>query len=149
MFETRNILYFDPFYFKNGNTAKAKYFIVLKIIENKVIIASLPSSKDYIPFFVEIKHGCIELPDMNFNCFIITPEIQVTECGKHFPRNTFLYGQHIDDYDMVFMKELYPLENTDYIIWGKMEKSLFIRLITCFLRSKSIKRKYKAILASE
>jgi len=30
MLEEGNIIYFDPFYFKNGNTAKRKYFIVLK-----------------------------------------------------------------------------------------------------------------------
>jgi hypothetical protein len=25
-----NIIYFEPFYFKNGNTAKEKYLLVLK-----------------------------------------------------------------------------------------------------------------------
>jgi hypothetical protein len=146
MFEIRNILFFDPFYFKNGNTAKAKYFIVLKIIENKAILASLPTSKDHIPYFVELKDGCVDLPDININCFVITPEMQVTECGKHFQQNTFLYGQHIDDFEIALMKELYPLENTDFIIWGKMKKQLYIQMIRCFLNSKSIKRKYKAIL---
>jgi hypothetical protein len=28
MLEEGNIIYFDPFYFKNGNTAKPKYFLV-------------------------------------------------------------------------------------------------------------------------
>ena len=147
MFEARNILFFDPFYFKNGNTAKAKYFVVLKIIKDKAILASLPTSKDHIPGFIELKDWCIELPDININCFIITPETQVTECGKHFPRNTFLYGQHIDDFDIAMLHELYPLENTDFVIWGKMEKLLYNKIINCFLHSKSIKRKYRAILA--
>ena len=49
MFETGTIIYFAPFYFKNGNTAKPKYFVVLKNIENKSVIASLPTRKDSIP----------------------------------------------------------------------------------------------------
>ena len=148
MFEPRNILYFDPFYFKNGNSAKAKYFIVLKCIEDRAILASLPTSKDYIPNHIKQNDGCIEMPDINLNCFVITPETSVTECGKHFPRNTFLYGQNIDDFEIAYMKELYPLENTDYQIWGKMKQGLYRKLIACFLNSKSIKRKYKTILAS-
>ena len=27
MLETRNIIYFTPFYFRNGNAAKNKYFV--------------------------------------------------------------------------------------------------------------------------
>jgi hypothetical protein len=30
MFDEGTIIYFDPFYFKNGNAAKPKYFVVLK-----------------------------------------------------------------------------------------------------------------------
>jgi len=32
MYSLKNILYFKPFYFKNGNPAKNKYFIVLWFI---------------------------------------------------------------------------------------------------------------------
>jgi len=146
MFEIRNILFFDPFYFKNGNSAKAKYFIVLNCIDNKVVLASLPTSKDHIPNSIKPKSGCIDMPEINLNCFFITPDVCVTECGKHFSRNTFLYGQNIDDYDVEMMKELYPLENTNYIVWGKMKKKLHNKLINCFINSKSIKRKYRALL---
>ncbi|SDG02103.1 hypothetical protein SAMN04487996_114155 [Dyadobacter soli] len=42
-----DILYFDLFYFKNGKTPKAKYFIVLKTTGTTTVIASLPSSRDF------------------------------------------------------------------------------------------------------
>ena len=146
MFEPRNILYFDPFYFKNGNKAKAKYFVVLKLIENRAVLASLPTSKDYIPAFQEIQDGCIEIPESNFNCFAIPAAAYVTECEKSFPKKTFLYGHNIDEYDIKLMKELYPLENINFEIWGKMKQCLFDDLICCFRCSKTVKRKYKRIL---
>jgi hypothetical protein len=49
VFEEGNIIYFDPFYFKNGNTAKPKYFVVLKNFNKNSILASLPTRKDTIP----------------------------------------------------------------------------------------------------
>jgi hypothetical protein len=49
MIEERNLIYFDPFYFKNGNTAKPKYFVVLKQLGSKSVLASLPTRKDNIP----------------------------------------------------------------------------------------------------
>ncbi|CAM3550218.1 hypothetical protein [Aequorivita lipolytica] len=146
MFEEGAIIYFDPFYFKNGNTAKPKYFIVLKNQANKNILASLPTRTDSIPKMEEIENGCIELPSINLNCFVISNNIQVTECGKSFDFKTHIYGHQIDDYDIEFLKEIYPLENTDYEIWGKMKNELFLSLIACLRNSKSVKRKYLKIL---
>ena len=31
MYNAGNILYFTPFYFKNGSTAKPKYFVILEM----------------------------------------------------------------------------------------------------------------------
>lgn len=60
MFSERDIIYFDPFYFKNGNTAKPKYFVVLKNIDNKKLIASLPTRTASIPRDMYVEDGCIE-----------------------------------------------------------------------------------------
>ncbi|MGF1565418.1 MAG: hypothetical protein ACFCUH_08625 [Flavobacteriales bacterium] len=49
MFQEATIVYFDPFYFKNGNVAKPKYFIVLKRFNEQQLLASLPTRKDAIP----------------------------------------------------------------------------------------------------
>lgn len=146
MFEERTIIYFDPFYFKNGNTAKAKYFVILKKIDGKNIIASLPTRKDYIPEKELIKDGCIEVADINLNCFVISNTTIVTDCGKIFDFPTHLYGHQIDEYEIDLMNEIYPLEGTDYFIWGKMRSAIFQDLINCFKNSKSTKRKYKKLL---
>lgn len=142
MFAKGTIVYFDPFYFKNGNTAKAKYFVVLKNDGQKNIIASLPTRKDSIPSANIIQNGCLELPDINLNCFVISKNQTVTDCGKCFDFTTYLYGYEIDEYDISLMEEIYQNEGSDYIIWGQMESNLFVNLITCFKSSKSVKRKY-------
>lgn len=148
MFEEGYIIYFNPFYFKNGNTAKPKYFIVLKNQDAHSILASLPTRRDSIPQKEEIENGCIELASINLNCFVLSNKIQVTECGKMFDFKTYIYGHQIDVYEIAYFKEIYPLENTDYEIWGKMKDELFNSLIDCLKNSKSVKRKYKKILVN-
>lgn len=65
MFEQGNLLYFEPFIFKNGAKPKNKYMVVLgKDIDRNMIIASLPTSKDHVPGDMEVKAGCLELPDL-------------------------------------------------------------------------------------
>lgn len=146
MFEEGTIIYFDPFYFKNGNTAKPKYFVVLKHQYKQNLLASLPTRTDSIPEKEEIDNGCIELPSINLNCFVFSQEIEITECGKMFDFKTHIYGHQIDVYEIEFLKEIYPLEGTDYVIWGKMKDPLFVSLIECLKNSKSVKRKYRKIL---
>ncbi|MBU4537171.1 MAG: hypothetical protein L6264_00020 [Weeksellaceae bacterium] len=146
MFPAGHIVYFDPFYFKNGNTAKPKYFVVLKTDGNKSLIASLPTRTDAIPANESILNGCIELPGINLNCFVISSDQIITECGKRFTFTTYLYGHQIDDYDIEKMKEIYPNEGSDYVVFGKMKSELFKNLIDCFKTSLSVKRKYKKLL---
>ncbi len=138
-----NIIYFDPFYFKNGNTAKPKYFVVLKIIDTKSILASLPTRKNLIPFSNDLKEGCIELPEINLNCFVFKENIPITTCEKSFQFNTFIYGHQLDDYEIDLLNENHPNEGIDYEVWGKMKNEIFIELINCLKNSKSIKHKYK------
>ncbi len=146
MLTQRNILYFTPFYFKNGAPPKNKYFIVLSAQNDKIVLASLPTSKDYVPNFVEADCGCVEVPDADFNCFIITPEQVITECGKQMPRKTYIYGQEILDDKTEKLKEQYQIENTDYVVFGKMKPDFFNSLIQCLKASNSVKNKYKKLL---
>lgn len=146
MFTEGTIIYFTPFYFKNGKPAKNKYFVVLKNTGTNCLIASLPSSQDHVPSYAQKSHGCIECEEAKFNCFVIAPTFKVTQCGKSFPLTTYLYGHQLDEYTIQFLEELYPNPIADYEIWGQMETSLFQELITCFKKSKSVKNKYKKIL---
>ena len=146
MFEEGNIIYFDPFYFKNGNTAKPKYFVVLKNFNKNSILASLPTRKDTIPNNVNLEFGCNEISEININCFYIPKKSIITIDNKSFDFNTYLYGFQIDDYEINFLNEIYPNEGLDYFIWGKIKKDIFENLLECFKNSKSVKRKYKNIL---
>ena len=147
MFEEGNILYFTPFYFKNGKSAPApKFFIVLKEVDSHSILASLPTKKDSIPAEYVTQYGCVELPEINFNCFVISDKIEVTNCGKRFDLPTHIYGYQINIHEVSLMKEIYPIEGTDYIIWGKMKKNIFAELIKCLKESNAVPQKYIKIL---
>ena len=147
MFAEKDIVYFDPFYFKNGNKAKPKYFVVLKSVGEESIIASLPTRNDHIPEKHMLSYGCVEVPEININCFVISSETIITECGKTFDFPTHIYGSGIDSYEKTALKEIYPIKGTDFTIWGRMTDKSYNELITCLSTSKSVKRKYKKILS--
>lgn len=71
---------------------------------------------------------------------MISNDIEVTECGRYFDFKTHIYGHQIDVYEIEFLQEIYPLENTDYEIWGEMKSEIFILLIECLSISKSVKK---------
>lgn len=148
MFTEGSILFFDPFYFRNGNTAKAKYFIVLKVMDEKVVLATLPSSQDYVPATVVDADvsPCIEIPDANFNCYFLKAGRIVTTNHWAFPKNTFLYGHQLDEYEIATLQDIYPIEGIDFEHIGTLSPQVFTEIIACFRKSASVKRKYKKLL---
>ncbi|MDP1813704.1 MAG: hypothetical protein Q8K92_04585 [Leadbetterella sp.] len=110
------------------------------------LIASLPTRRDSIPSTSSTNISCVEIPEFNFNCFVLSNTIEITTCGKMFDFPTYLYGYQIDDYDINLLKDIYPNEGSDYSFWGKMKDYLFDQLIDCFKNSKAVKRKYKNLL---
>src|SRR5690554_8158991 len=90
------IIYFTPFYFKNGRSApKPKYFIVLKKANDKSILASLPTRKDSVPNYITSEGitGCFEHKDISFNSFRFDTKTIITKNGKCFDFPTFAYGE--------------------------------------------------------
>lgn len=147
MYIPGNIIYFDPFYFKDGSASKPKYFLVLKIIGSNVILASLPSSKDHLPRHLEINHGCLEVPEGNINCYVFKANNVVTTNNWAFPMDTFLYGQWLDEYEIVQLADIYPVDGIDYQVIGQLTGQELNKLIHCFTQSASVKRKFKRLLA--
>lgn len=147
MLTERQLVYFDPFYFENGAPAKAKYFIVLRVIKSsKVVLASLPSSKDYIPSIISRNKGCVESKERNINCYCFPPDEDFTECGFQFNFPTFLYGAQLNDHSISHLKDVYPLKGIDYEIIGKIKRKIFDDILNCFKKSSTVKRKYKKVL---
>jgi hypothetical protein len=143
MYTPGKILYFDPFYFKNGNAAKPKYFIVLYHDLATAVLACLPTRKDHVPAALVLEHGCINSDEINFNCYHFHAGIPITTNGWSFAEPTFVYGSQIDTYRLNLLKETYQVEGVEYEIIGTLKKDEFKRLIECFIKSGSVKRKYK------
>ena len=141
----RNLLFFPDFYFKNGGH-KAKYFLVLKVSDDNTVLASLPSSQDYVPAYAEGQTDCIDIPEASFNCFRFEKDVRVTEDSNFcFSKTTFLYGQLLDFYDNQYFDD-YPVEGIDYEIKGLLSEALFDQIIDCFKKSSSVKRKFQRLL---
>lgn len=145
MYSQGRILYFDPFYFKNGDPAKAKYFIVLHNDSDNAIIASLPTSSDNVPRSIQIKHGCINCDEIGFNCYHFEAGKIITTNNRSFLLPTFVYGNQIDIYNPDILKDVYKVEGIEYEIIGTLKKEEFKNMIKCFARSKAVKNKFKRI----
>ncbi len=149
MYTPGNILYFTPFYFSNGGKEKNKYFIVLAANQGNTLIATLPTSKDHIPSDVEKIHGCIDLPEINFNCYYFGANKSITESGWGFPLETFVYGPLVAEFNKANFESTYEFEEIDYEIVGKLTANEFIAIKNCIKNSKTVKRKIRRALGAK
>lgn len=147
MYLSGSIIYFTQFYFNNGKSApKNKYFIVLCHENEDLIVASLPSSQDYIPAYAQKDHGCIDIPEGGFNCYHFSTTKTVTTNGWSFPKPTYIYANWIDTYHLNIFKQVYVVEGVDYEIIGRLTCEEFEAMVQCFAYAAATKRKYKQIL---
>lgn len=151
IFEEGMILYFNPFIFPDGGTPKPKYFIIIKKCEDRLLLASLPTSKDSVPAYTDTVHGCIDMPDINFNCYCFKGGKPVADGivpGEHFafPLDTFIYGFRINMFDGSTFETQVNSGVTDMKVIGKLYANEFKSLLLCLKNSSSVKRKYKRIM---
>lgn len=142
MFQEGQLLRFSPFKFKNGANPKKKYFIVLKHIDDNLMLASLPTSKDHIPSDVFSQStGCINIPERAVNAYVFMPDTLVTNTFS-FPLPTFVYGEQVDEYAAKYLNEMESeIENLGIIF-----NELFCQIKDCLKKSNLIKRKYRNYL---
>jgi len=147
MFEKREILYFTPFYFDDKSTSKNKYFLVLGIYNRELIVASMPTSKDHIPSFINKKHGCLNDDANYFNCYYFEGGRIISECQTFaFPMDTFVYGEQLKTIELSVLTHRYPTENRDFFRKGKLSEIEYNNLIACILNSKKVNHKIKRFL---
>ncbi len=151
MFETGNILYFEPFIFKNGFEPKNKYFLILKKENDKVVLASLPTSKDAVPNNVTKELGCIDDPKISFNCFYFPSGVDIAtnfSINKRFsfPRCTYVYGYRIDEFCLELFEKQLESNQTNITLKGTLDKDIHRDLISCLKNSSCVKNKYKKII---
>jgi hypothetical protein len=143
MFTTGNLLFFTPFYFKNQNDPKNKFFIVLHNDENRLIIASLPTSQDHIPEHLK-KHGCINCEQMQIICYFIKNNTVITDNGFRFDKDTYLYGKELGDYEIDIFLNKYT--TNDMEVKGRLTDDELKNIRNCFANSPDVKRKYRRLL---
>lgn len=151
MFKEGNILYFNPFYFDNGNLPKPKYFLVLKEVDGQFVLASLPTSHDHIPSNVEKIHGCIDDSMINFNCYYFQAGRVVAYNEKEnkeffFPRDTYVYGYRISFFDLNKFAGLIKEGFCIVSYKGKMIEEEYKQLRDCLKKSSSVKRMFRTLL---
>ena len=140
------VLRFEPFHFTDGGMPKPKYFIVLKVVEDRLVIASLPTSRDAVPNHIDKAHGCIDLPEINFNCYYFCPNKAICENGFSFPLETYVYGFRIAEYEAGILLQQEKLEDTIITQCGILKDIEYKAIIRCLAHSSSVKRKYRKIL---
>jgi hypothetical protein len=59
---------------------------------------------------------------------------------------TFIYGSQIEDYETTIFEQVYPIENIDYSIVGKLLKEELASILDCVINSGSTKRKIQRLL---
>lgn len=141
MYTEGHLLRFSPFIFKNGAPPKTKYYIVLKHLDDKLMMASLPTSKDHIPGDIPVVSGCIHIPERVVNAYVFMPhqEVTATHC---FPLPTFIYGEQVDEYSQDHLDKMDTLVED----LGFIQDKLFSELKECLKKSSLIKRKYRKLL---
>lgn len=145
MYTPGRIIFFDPFFFKDG-ASKPKYFLVLKVVNENVVLASLPSSKSHLPANQKIEHGCLEIPDSCINCYVFKANTGITKNGWAFKLDTFLHGIWIDDFSIADLEANHSIEHVDYEIIGDLSDAELLKVLECFKNSTSVKRRYKKLL---
>jgi hypothetical protein len=149
LYTSGKLIYFDPFHFSDGKGSSPKYFLVLKVIDDKeAILACLPSSKGHLPSEQPLNHGCLEIPSAGINCYILEAHKPILKNGWSFPLVTFLHGHWLADIAIETLKNTYPINGVDYEVIGDFDDQEFAAIIKCFSNSSIVKRKYKRLLTS-
>ena len=146
MFEPGNLLYFNPFIFPDGGDPKPKFFVVLGEVDETVLLASLPTSKDHIPSDVEVTSGCLEIPERMVNAYTFLANEVVTENGFFFEKNTFIYGQNIKTYNTAAFLQQQTTSQTEITEKGKLKDEIFTSLKDCLKNSDAVRKKFKKYL---
>lgn len=146
-FQEGSILYFDPFIFPDGGTPKPKYFLVLKVLDDVCLLASLPTSKDFVPSTIEKIHGCIERPDISFNCYYFDPNVVICDNGFAFPIETYVYGYRLQTFKLnaLLLQEI--SDETVIDECGVLTADEYTAIIKCLSASPAVKRIFRRILS--
>jgi hypothetical protein len=145
-FETGTIFYFEPFIFGGDFASKNKYFMVLGQCDEQIILASLPTSKDFVPSTLPKVHGCIDEQSVNFNCYYLSGGTPICKNGFAFPVDTYIYGYRLQLFNWNDFESQQLSGKTTIQIMGKLTNQELNAILKCLRESASVKRAYKKML---
>ncbi len=141
MYKIGELLRFSPFEFKNGNQPKPKFFIVLGEIDDKVMMAVLPTSKDHIPVDVEVEQGCVNVPERGVNAYVFNPNVPATTTF-FFSKPTYVYGEQVDEYEYSYLEAMDS--RVEHL--GLIDSTIFQEMKDCLKKAPLLRRKYRRFL---
>ena len=151
MFDEGNLLYFDPFVFKNGAPPQPKFFLVLKTMGDGLLLASLPTSKEHVPGDIPVQSGCINEEGRRINIFVFLAGEEIicatdTQTAFAFIKNTFIYGSDLDTYPMNAFDGQMLLGQTTVTVKGRLKPEVFQAVKDCLKNSRMVKNKFRKML---
>ena len=122
-----------------------------KEVVGTVVLASLPTSKDHVPSDMEVKGGCLDLPDRQVNVFVFPAGEGITTAQDDcqffsFTVNTFIYGSDLDSYPVAAFQQQIADKYSEVQLVGRLSDEYFTALRDCLKNSKMVKNKYKRML---
>lgn len=143
MFDRGNILYIENYQLSNGNI-KPKYFIVLENLAGEAIIATLPTSQQYIDQEF-INKGCIK--QHQTHAYYFPRGVAICENQFSFSLNTFvLFRDNIFKESLELFTTKYPENKIE--IKGKLISREYSDLIYCMYKSNVLRPDIERIFES-
>jgi hypothetical protein len=145
------ILHFNRFQFDEPATAtrpaeKNKFFIVLRNLAGRLVLASLPTSKDRIPAVVEQAHGCMEYPTGDLTAYVFDARWPVATNGWGFSLRTYMYGYQVREYSYDTLSRNHHGPGHEVSVKGRLTEHEFTSMVRCLLRSIDLKRRLRRAL---
>ena len=88
------------------------------------------------------------MPEMDFSCYCIRKDINITDKGFSFRADTFIYGKWVEDYLIDNLLLNYRVEDEDYTDYGKIDDTLYKEIISCLKTSTNLRLKFKKMMES-
>ncbi len=145
------ILHFNRFQFDEPATAtrpaeKNKFFIVLRNLAGRMVLASLPTSKDQVPQVVEQRHGCVDYPSGNFTAYAFEARAPIATNGWSFSLRTYMYGYQVREYSSTILEKNHRGHGREVSVKGRLTPIEFSAMVQCLLRSIDLKRRFRRTL---
>jgi hypothetical protein len=145
------VLHFKRFQFEGAATAtrpaeKNKFFIVLRNLAGRLVLASLPTSQDQIPRAVEQAHGCMEYPTGDLTAYVFEALKPVATNGWYFSLRTYMYGYQVREYSYDTLARNHQGPGQEVNVKGRLTESEFTSMVHCLLRSIDLKRRFRVAL---